>query len=359
MRLENLFYDLNLYGLLESLLPDFILAFAFFTSVVYTVLGKRFEKQRPAIAMSAAIGFALSTGLVWWERANGFSIKDLGPIAVGFAILLLAFVMYQSIRQVGGSWAGAGITIGAAIIIAKMLGLDIPVDWQIVQTIIVVALIFGLLAFMSHRHHLHPRLRVREPAIPGIKHTMADLYRERHLSKKLDHGLRDLRKEAKTLQGHPEQTADIATQIKRMLPAQGYLTEKMAELRAKAHRVRNGHIARLEETRHVFTKLPTSAKKKASAELVARYSEMAGMDTRLERLDNAVAENERRIRQLTQEAQQHSVNYDYQKLVICLKQAEKLQHHNSKLIKIINRTEAKLASIARDAALQVKQVDKK
>jgi len=64
MRLDNLFYDLNLYELLDSLLADFVLAFAFFTSVTYAVLGKRFKKQRPAIAMSAAIGFALSTGLV-------------------------------------------------------------------------------------------------------------------------------------------------------------------------------------------------------------------------------------------------------------------------------------------------------
>jgi len=55
-----------------------------------------------------------------------------------------------------------------------------------------------------------------------------------------------------------------------MLPAQGYLTERMAQLRAKAHQVRNGHIARLAETRQVFEKLPTAAKKKASAELAAR-----------------------------------------------------------------------------------------
>jgi len=358
MRLENLFYDLNLHELLESLLADFVLAFAFFTSIVYAVLGKRFEKQRPAVAMSAAIGFALSTGLVWWERANDFSIRDLGPIAVGFAILLLAFVMYQSIRQVGGSWAGAGITIGAAIIIAKLLGLNLPVDPEIIQTIIVVTLIFGLLAFMSHRHHLHPRMHFTEPELPDIRHDMADLYRQRHLSKKLDHGLRDLRKEAVTLHDHPEQAADIATQIRRMLPAQGYLTQRMAQLRAKAHRIRKGHIARLEETRHVFAKLPTAVKKKASAELAARYNQIIGIDTRLERLDKAVAENERRIRQLTQEAQQYTTNYDHQRLVNCLKQAEKLQHHNSKLFKIINRTEAKLASIAKELARQVKQVNK-
>jgi len=158
MRLEDWWHHWHLEELLESYLPDFILSFSFFTSVVYVALGKRFEQQRPAIAMSAAIGFALSLGLVWWEQANDFSIKNLGPIAVGFAILLLAFVMYQCIRQVGGSWAGAGITIGASIIIAQLLGIPVPIDPQIIQTIIVVALIFGLLAFMSHRHHLHPRV---------------------------------------------------------------------------------------------------------------------------------------------------------------------------------------------------------
>ncbi|MBN2316300.1 MAG: hypothetical protein JXM79_20395 [Sedimentisphaerales bacterium] len=269
--------------------------------------------------MSAAIGIALSFGLVWWEQANRFSIKDLGPIAVGFAILLLAFVMYQCIRHVGGSWAGAGITLGASIIIAQLLGMPVPIDAQIIQTVIVVALIFGLLALMSHRHHLQPRVRFNQPDLLDIKHTMADLYRERHLSKKLDHGLRTLRKEAKTMHEHPEEAADITTQIKRMLPVQGYLTERMAQLRAKAHQIRNGHIARLEETRDAFAKLPTSAKKKASAELSAAYNQMVGIDTRLERLDKAVAENEKRIRELTEKACEYTAKYNHRGMVETLK----------------------------------------
>jgi len=359
MRLENSLYELNLYELLDSLFADFVLAFAFFTSTAYAVLGKRFERQRPAITASAVIGFSLSTGLVWWERANGLSIRNLGPIAVGFAIMFLAFVMYQAIRQVGGSWAGAGITIGATIIIARLLGLNIPVDTETIQTIIAVGLIFGLLAFMLHRGHGLPHACPLKPDLSDIKHTMGGLCRERRLSKKLDHGLRKVRKRAGTLNEHPEEATDISLQIKRMLPAQGYLTQKMAQLRAKAHSVRKGHIARLEETRHVFAELPTSARKKASAELAARYNQMAGIDTRLERLDRVVSENERRIRQLTQAAQQYSDNYDYQKLCNCLKQAEKLQHHNSRLFKVIERTEAKLTSVAKDTARQVKQVNKK
>jgi len=359
MRLEDWWYHWHLEELLESYLPDFILAFTFFTSVVYVALGKRFEQQRPAIAMSVAIGLALSIGLVWWEQANDFSIKNLGPIAVGFAILLLAFVMYQCIRQVGGSWAGAGITIGASIIIAQLLGIPVPIDPQIIQTIIVVALIFGLMAFMSHRHQLTPRARLSKPGLPDIKHTMADLYRQRHLSKGLDHSLRKLRKTANTLYEHPEEAGDILRQVKRMLPAQGYLIERMAQLRARAHHIRKGHIARLEETKQAFAKLPNSAKKKAAAELAARYNQMVGIDDRLERLDHAVGENEKRIRELTQKAQEYTAKHDHQQLYHTLKAAEKLQHHNSKFFKIIERTEHRLSTMAKAVAKEVKEVERR
>ncbi len=358
MRLEYWLQDWHLEQFLESYMPDFVLAFAFFTSVIYAVLGKRFEQQRPAIAMSAAIGVALSLGLVWWEQANDFSIKNLGPIAVGFFILLLAFVMYQCIRHVGGSWAGAGITIGASILIAGMLGFKIPIDTEIIQTVTVVALIIGLMALFAKHQPIGIHYRSNNPVLPDIKHTMADLYRQRHLSKKLDRGLRTVRKEANTLQEHPKEASDISFQIKRMLPAQGYLTERMSQLRTKAHQIRNGHVARLEETRSVFSKLPASAKKKASAEMAAAYNQMVGIDSRLERLDSSVAENEKRIRELTQTAQEYTAKYDYKKLVEALKDAEKLQHHNSRLIKIIEHTENKLSAIVKKITGEVKQIGK-
>jgi len=281
MRTRSLFQNPAIEELFETLLPDFILAFAFFTSITYAVLGKRFEQQRPAITMSAAIGFALSVGLVWWERANDFSIKDLGPIAVGFAILVLAFVMYQAIRRVGGSWAGAGITIGACILITSLLGINVPVNPEVIQTITIVALIVGILAFLYHTRGHAIKFPHISTGLPDVRHDMSDLYRNRHLSNQLTKRMRELRKEANILNDHPEDAADILLQLKRMLPVEGYLTERMAELRAKAHRVRNGHIARLEETRGVFAKLPTSAKKKASIELAARYNQIIGIDTRL------------------------------------------------------------------------------
>ncbi|MGB2965822.1 MAG: hypothetical protein WBD14_00245, partial [Phycisphaerae bacterium] len=75
MALENPFLNFPRGDYFESLLPDFVLAFAFFTALVYAVLAKRFERQRPAIVLSAAMGLALSIGLVWWEQRMDLSVR--------------------------------------------------------------------------------------------------------------------------------------------------------------------------------------------------------------------------------------------------------------------------------------------
>jgi hypothetical protein len=352
-------------GPVENLLPDFLLALTFFTALIYAVLGPHLERRRPAIAMSVAIGFALAVGLVWWERSHGFSIRDLGPIAVGFAVIILAFVMYQSIRQVGGSWAGAAIALGVSILVAEVLGMHIPIPAELISTLVAVALIVGVFAFLRHDHHYpflrHDRGHRFLPRVQS-KHAedrpdMSRLYRERHLSHAIEKRLNGIKKQSQILRDRPERAGDVMRQMRQMLPAEGYLTERLAQLREKAHQIRNGHIARLEETRHVFARLPTPAKKKAAAELAGGYNQIIGIDTRLERLDRAVAENERRIRELTQKAQGHATQYDYRGLVDCLQHAQKLQKHNTRLFKIIARTEAKLSSLARQIAARAQQVE--
>ncbi len=117
---------LEISGLLETLLPDFILAFTFFTALVYAVLGRRFGRQKPAVAMSGSIGLALAVGLVWWERDHGWSIRSLGPVAVAFALIMLVIVVYRAIRQQGGSWAGIALAIGICILVAGAFGVNWP-----------------------------------------------------------------------------------------------------------------------------------------------------------------------------------------------------------------------------------------
>lgn len=359
MRLVTLLGNVDIYGLFQSVLADFLLAFTFFTSLCYAVLAKRFGLQRPAAAMLATLGLAFSVGLIWWERATGFSIRDLGPVAIGFAIIAMAFVVYHAIRQIGGCWSGAAITLGVSILIARLLELKIPIDQQVIQVVTMVALVVGILALVSYtRGHVVLVQPVRTQ-LPEVRHDMTDLYRGQNVSNQLAKRMKKLRKAAQTVHERPQEAVDILPQLRRMLPAEGYLTERMAQLRAKAHQVRNGHLARLEETRQVFSSLPASAKKEASADLAAGYKQIIGIDTRLERLNRAVAENERRIVELTRSAQQYAAQYDHRQLAGCLKAAEKLQHHNSRLIKIIERTEGKLSAVAKKVAQETRQVNKK
>ena len=354
MRLTNPFWSLPIADLFETLLPDFVLAFAFFTGAAYAVLGKRFDLQRPAVAMSATIGMALSVGLVWWEQSTRISMRDLGPIALGFAVLMLALVLYQAIRQVGGSWAGAGIALGVVILITKVVELRMPLDAEVLQTVTIAALIAGTLAFLLHRSRTMTQVS-KDPVLSAVRHDMSDLYKDRRISKGLGNALKKVRNRGKDLKRNPEQGQDISVKLKRMLPAEGRLTERMAALRAKAHRIRNGHIARLEETRHVYSKLPTARKKQAAAKLAERYRKMIGADTRLERLDKAVAQTEQQIRELTQQGRIYAQRNDFPRLNEALEKAQKLQKHNTRLFKLIQRTENKLCAIATQVANEVKK----
>jgi len=353
MPLSNPFRYLLFGDVFDTILPDFILAFTFFTALVYAVLSRRFGRQRPAIAMSVSLGTALAVGLAWWEYTKGISVRELGPVAVGFAVIMLAAVIYRSIRGVGGSWAGAGIALGASLLVGWTLGLDWPVDQEVIQTLVMVTLTVGILAFLLHRR---TGLIQAQPAWKGVdsaRYDMRDLNDDRRMARSLRKRFQHLRHEAHHLHEHPEEAQNIMLQLRRMLPAEGWLTERMARLREKAHHARQGHAARIRELETEIAKLPAEARAKAARELAARYNEL-NLDRRLERLDKAVAENERRIRKLTRQAEADLQACDYKALVGVLEAASKLQRHNARLFRLIDRTEARLLAAARQAARQAR-----
>jgi hypothetical protein len=351
MSFYNPFSDLVWGDLFNTLLPDFVLAFAFFTSLAYAVFGKRFGAQRPAVAMSGAVGLALSIGLVWWEQTNDLSIRNLGPIAVGFAIIILGGVIYQSIRGSGGSWAGAGIALGACLLIGWILGLDWRLDPRITQTVTTVALTVGVLAFLLHRRGLQGQGlsalgRAATAEFDEARHDASDLYQDVRLSRRMGKGFKELKKKAGDLFDHPEGADDVMLQLRRMLPAEGWLTEHLARLRERAHRFRVGQITQIEEIQQHLGQLPVPARRSAASELAALYKELR-FDERLERLDRAVAANELQVKQLTAAAEEALSRQDHRRLVDILNQAGKLQRHNSALLKTIRRTEERLESAAK------------
>ena len=360
MNHENPFRRFPGSEILDTFLPDLVLSFAFFTSLVYAVLGKRFDHQRSAVGMSAAIGLALSVGLVWWENRMGLSIRNLGPTAIGFAVVVLTIVMYKAIGRIGGNWAGEGIAVGVSILIATILGFDLAIDPEIVYSLMVVALVVGLFGFLLHQHS-----RASYPAFPSapvrtefteMRHDMDDLHQDRRIGDELRRGIKRLMERSRNLGGRTEDASDVMVQIRRLLPAEGWLTEQLARLRRKAYYMREGHVARIKQLHRVLKKLPVKKKQLASWELSKRYQELH-LDQRLERLDGAVAEFERRIKELTIRARQAIAKYEFQKVEDLLKEAQKLQTHNSKLLKQIESTEEKITHITEQIANRITEVD--
>jgi hypothetical protein len=360
MRPENPFPELALGELFDTLLPDFVLAFTFFTALTYAVLGKRFDHQRSAAAMAAAMGLALATGLVWWEKGQDWSIRDLGPLAVAFALVVLGITLYHAIRQTGGALAGTTIALGICVLMTLILGMDVPVRGETIEAVVIVALVVGAIAFLVH--HLAKGRPMMLPVAPTrteivqIRQDLSDVRRDRQVNADINQAMRRTRQEAEVAAIRPEYAQDVLAQLRRMLPAEGWLTERLARLRAKAHHVRKGHLARLDETKALVAKLPDSAKKQAATALAEKYRDLLDVDARLERLDKAVAENERRIRQITQEAEKAAEKYDFRKLVNLIESADKLQGHNEELFKLIDRTEQRLSEAAEAVAQQYREV---
>ncbi len=341
------------YDFFESLLPDFVLACAFFTAIIYAALGKRFGHQRAAIGVALAMGVALAVGLVWWEEANDISIRDLGPLAAGFALILLAGVIYQSIKGVGGNWAGAGIAVGACILVGWAVGIDWPARPEIVQAVLTVTLTVGILAFLFHRHGIHSYGADFGPSSPvelnDLRHDVRDLYQERKVADRVTDSFQKLRRAAEVLPEHPEAEPDVMLQLQRMLPAEGWLTDQMARLREKAYHFRVGHVTQIEEMQKHLSRLPVQARRKAASELAVLYKELQ-FDARLDRLDRAVVANERRVRELTRGAEVLLQRHDHKDLVDVLAAAGKLQKHNAHLLRAIRRTEKRLLHAAKSVA---------
>lgn len=347
MDFPDWFMGLALGPLLDSLLVDFTLAFAFFLALCFAILGRHFERQRSAAAMSVVLALSLSIGLVWWEFMHGLSVRDLGPIALWLILSVLALVVFESIRRVAGLWAGSGIAVATAIMLVWLLGLGNAAPAAAFSMLFVFALAVGVAALLLHRGNL-PAVS-SQPAFDAatMRRDVRNLNQDRVLSDRVAAGLCSVRRQADLLYERPEQAGDIMFQLQRLLPDEGALTERLARLRAIAHRVRAGHVAKIEELRSVVARLPPERRRAFAEELARRYQQL-NLDTRLERLDRVVAENERRVADLTRQAQVWLADRNYRQLSRVLDMAARLQRQNAQLMRVIERSEARLLTAARD-----------
>lgn len=354
--------DSLLHGqLFDSLWTDFLIALVFFTALSFAVLGRRLGQHRPAVAVSAALGLALAIGLVSWEWHEGWSIRNLGPLAIGLALLVLGSVIFQALRQVGGSAAGAALAFGAALLIGWALGLDYPIAAELVQGLILLAILGGVVAFFLHRggplfegSALPPGLAWRRPRVRGepsvgARHDLSDLEQDFHVAEGLGRDFDEARRTAQFVERRPELARELKEQLRRMLPKEGWLTGRMAKLRERAHHTRKGQLAQLREAEHIAKKLPAAARRQLAEELRRRY-ESLHIAVRIERLDRSVAEAEKRIKELNELAIQLLERKDYRRVPQILDAAARLQSHVATLMTLIGQAEQRLILLVEELA---------
>jgi hypothetical protein len=69
---------------------------------------------------------------------------------------LLGFVMHHAVRLVGGTFAGAFLSIGAAVVVAWLFGARWPVDSGAVGAVTFFVLFVGMIAFVTQQRRTSP-----------------------------------------------------------------------------------------------------------------------------------------------------------------------------------------------------------
>lgn len=260
-------------------------------------------------------------------------------------------VMFFSVKQAGGRVAGGGIAIGACLIIALIIDSDIPINPDAAYTIITICTV---IAFMSLLFRHHQGYHLSPPH--NVYHEIDNIHKDRRISRDVGVKLKKIKIESEESHDYPEQINNIITQLKRILPEEGWLTRRMARLREKAYLIQRGHVARLNETKHLIRNLPVESKRKLSQELIAEYNKMVDIDQRIERVDYIVAENEKRIMEITKQAQTYAKRYNYRKLTELLENAQNLQTHNTNAIKHIDSLEKHLSGVINRVTKNIKSL---
>lgn len=367
----------------QNYLVDFFLAFTFFLAISFAVLSRRFNHARAVAAMSASLGAALALGLVAWEVRSGWRVQDLGPIAAGFAMIVLAIVIHQAIRKLGGDWAGGAVALGAVMLIGLVLDIPWLASHGTVSAIATLAILVGTGMWILH-HTPSPgssapgsgaRLagaavglpwsqRGGKQALNEARATQQQVYDvdnvqrvERQLKRSLDQLEQATRSPSPgsagpgstpALGGPTLDTNDrietIRHQLAELIPVEGQVTRRLADLRARAVLAEKGHLARLRKLTGQIPKMTPDQARIGAMQVRAAYKE-AGFYRRIERLDAAAVEVERRVLQLTAQAEALARTGQVNHLHRLVDGAQQLQRQAVKLITLIERDETKLLAL--------------
>ena len=286
---------------------------------------------------------------------NNYHMGNLGNIAIIIIIAFTAAVIYKLFKHSGH---GVIAVITVALIILPALSRTFWfINYQLLFDIIfmgwILILIILLVKYASINNSpspfYYPKTKYKEPIFQDEPDSADEeinrMYRFRNLSENISKKLRQLPKPSELL-GDKKQSTNLLIQLQRILPEQGFLINRMAELRAKVHMVKNGHIAKIKEIRKLYKLIPNHQKREVSKHMIEYYRNETDFEKRLERLESLVTAAEKQNSELMANAKACVERHKFKEFDHIVHKAQRLQDHITHIIKIIIRTEKKLSEAA-------------
>ena len=355
MQITNLFRT-NIYAIYNSTLFEFLIIFTFFMSLLFVIFKQRFGDHRSAAGLSASISLALSIGLTSWMSRKGYTMQNLGTVSLIIIVAFAAAVTYKLIKSSGHG--GIAILTIFLLIMPALSRSYWLIDYQAIFDMALTGWLLLLILILMK--NAGPRRNLNLSSLGNKNYACAEadyaddqikrMYRYRSLSNRISGQLRKLRKPSELLGDKNGQSKNLLLQLQHVLPEQGFLVSRMAELRKTAHLICNGHIAKIKETKKLCHRIPTLQKRKISMLLIEHYRNESDFEKRLERLESLVTAAEKQNRDLIAHAKVCVKTNNYQQYDRIIQKAKKLQDHITYIIKIIIRTEKKLSKAAYEIA---------
>jgi hypothetical protein len=161
-----------------------------------------------------------------------------------------------------------------------------------------------------------------------------------HYTKKCLHYLH---KESKSLRNNPELAEDILEQMKLLLPQKAILAEQRTRLHNIVMLIHKKHMI------YYAKQISFPAKgHKIIPPLTNSFNMLAAIKNRLNRLDRAAEEQEKKRECLLQLARNFAVVHHTRQFRTCIKVAKEFQNSNIRLLKAIRRTEKRLSALDRN-----------
>ena len=291
------FENLDIAGIYEkySVVIDFLIYLTIFTGLSQVILSKKFQ-GRGGKALIIATGLVLSVGMITAEKTIGFNIKTFGPVAIWMFIILIAGVLFHSIKYIGAGNIGSG-SIAFVVTYFIMRGL-LPeffallqkneyTNWlhSLVFIAVMIAMVRGFVSVFSGRPRIisEPSIQIKSPKViwnrifPSeefskeyeiIKRRLESIAKkDKKSSKEIISDLEKVKSIVQVYGENPDYSGIIKSKIYEIIPKEHEIFEKIRYLREVNKALENFDIGVFKSLKVRYEKLSEEEKELAKKEI--------------------------------------------------------------------------------------------